>query len=507
MAAPSEEEALSPTPQVARRPPPPEPGRQEPEEPSERPCACADCRAVPVLPVACPWEASPADAHPGRLVGVYPRGLAHLALAELERVGGQVIAHLEEHCALIFCFPVPAAANALWAASADAAAHAVELGCFLLLFDLVGKPAALPPSPQAADVVAAVEAEIRRSTPSWRKALRPFKHWRVTVHRAGRTHCFKTPDVAPGIGEAVAFVGAVALTDDCTVGPQVDLKHFDVELVVFVSDGIDEVRVGAGARRRNLMGGQQLMALGVRSRRTRARQATLTIQKGAVLSRANDTVALCVAQHAADLLLAGGDTCGARERASFRVLDPMCGVGTYLLALRWVLAQRGAPGVELLGLDVEAASVGLAQANAVGSGATLLLASSVALPLRNCSVDLVLADPPWGQRHGSHTCVKRNFKVWFREWLRVLRPGGRMVVVTICTSHLEQRVVPAFTKERQVIMERSVQFDNMGWTQCKLYTFRKLPGACRSGAASPCCQGAPQDRVEEELTAPGGGTI
>merc|ERR1719422_1789285 len=137
-------------------------------------------------------------------------------------------------------------------------------------------------------------------TTRWRSALRPFKHWRVTVHRSGATHGFKSPDIIPDVGEAIALVGACALSDDCTAGPQVNLVNADVEVIAYLSDGIDELRVASGERRKDLARGSEFMALGTRSAGTRGRQLSLGIEKGAVLSRADDTVALCVAQRAVD---------------------------------------------------------------------------------------------------------------------------------------------------------------------------------------------------------------
>eukprot|EP00435_Cladocopium_sp_Y103_P006603 s691_g2.t1 len=85
---------------------------------------------------------------------------------------------------------------------------------------------------------------------------------------------------------------------DLNVCAQVDLKSYEVEVVAFVSDGVDELQVAAGAKRSELMGNSELLLLGLRSGRCRARQVTLGIQKGDLLSRADDTAALCVAQKA-----------------------------------------------------------------------------------------------------------------------------------------------------------------------------------------------------------------
>merc|ERR1712032_1782909 len=67
--------------------------------------------------------------------------------------------------------------------------------------------------------------------------------------------------------------------------------------------------------------------------------------------------------------------------------------------------------------------------------------------------------------------VKRYFLKWTREWARVLKPGGFALVVTICCQHFETQVVGKM--HGRLVIEEAVQFDNKGFTQCRLYTVRK----------------------------------
>ncbi|CAE7507126.1 P4HA1 [Symbiodinium natans] len=77
-------------------------------------------------------------------------------------------------------------------------------------------------------------------------------------------------------------------------------------VVAFVSDGVDELAVAAGAARAGLVGkSPELLVLGLRSSQTLCRRVPLTIQKGDLLSRADDTVALCLAQMASAVLRRG----------------------------------------------------------------------------------------------------------------------------------------------------------------------------------------------------------
>lgn len=184
---------------------------------------------------------------------------------------------------------------------------------------------------------------------------------------------------------------------------------------------------------------------------------------------------------------------GSRGVSGPIVLDPMCGVGTYLLALAWLVERRGFsagaaaprfPLPRIVGMDAEAQSVEQAALNARRSGAawmpSFVMASSLALPIDNCSVDLIVVDPPWGHRHATHAYVKRYFLHWAREWVRVLRPGGVVLVVTICAKLFETQVVPQL--RGGLVISESLHFDNKGFSQCRLYTLQKPLG---SDAAVP----------------------
>jgi len=411
------------------------------------------------------------------LVGIYPRGLSFLALAELARAEATVVEHLEAFCVVLFRPPPPAP---------GAVVQVLELSTFELIFESVGGAVPLPPEPSLAEIGAAAESQIREHARLWREHLCPFRKWRLSVHRDHLVQRYKSPVVVPVLGDGLAAVGAISLAEGCQAGPEVDLTGFEVEVVAYLSDGIDKLLAANDTKARaSLGGGSELLLLGVRSASLLCRPVALEVQKGALRSRADDTVALCVAQRAADLLVApglGGSSGAAGARCV--VLDPMCGVGTYLLALRWVLAQRrvdGQRGAELIGVDLDSEALSHVRTNLGPEGGshpfTIIHGSSVALPLRSDSVDLIVADPPWGQRHSSHTYVKQHFPRWAREWARVLRPGGAAVVVTICKKVFEDRVLPPLQKAGLLELEEAVVFDNKGWTVCRMYVVRKPASA------------------------------
>merc|ERR1711879_389143 len=125
--------------------------------------------------------------------------------------------------------------------------------------------------------------------------------------------------------------------------------------------------------------------------------------------------------------------------------------------------------------DVEETSVTRAYDNAllvprkfVAPQPTFLLGSSSTLPLCDCSVDLLIVDPPWGQRHCTATYVKKYIISWALEWIRVLKIDGVAIIVTIMSSLIEAQVLPAL-QASGVHLEDVLHFDNKGWTQCRMY--------------------------------------
>jgi ubiquinone/menaquinone biosynthesis C-methylase UbiE len=102
-----------------------------------------------------------------------------------------------------------------------------------------------------------------------------------------------------------------------------------------------------------------------------------------------------------------------------RVLDVGCGTGTLAIA-----AARAAPGVTVTGLDADASILARARKKASRAGLEIAFdeAMSTALPYADGSFDLVLSTlffhhlPDDGKRQTA------------AELVRVLRPGGRLVV-------------------------------------------------------------------------------
>lgn len=97
------------------------------------------------------------------------------------------------------------------------------------------------------------------------------------------------------------------------------------------------------------------------------------------------------------------------------VLDAGCGAGDYSAAFAGMGAHRVA------GFDLSAGSLRRARGNAPAAG--LALASMAALPFPAASFDVVWA---WGVLH-----YAPDARAALREMVRVLRPGGVMVIHTL----------------------------------------------------------------------------
>ena len=106
------------------------------------------------------------------------------------------------------------------------------------------------------------------------------------------------------------------------------------------------------------------------------------------------------------------------------VADPMCGAGTILRE-----AAESSWGLTLLGGDIDPTALAAATVNA-GKQASLAWWDACQLPLGDRTVDAVVTNPPYGRQHEVVAGLDRLYRRLTRECARVLRPGGRAVVLT-----------------------------------------------------------------------------
>lgn len=108
-------------------------------------------------------------------------------------------------------------------------------------------------------------------------------------------------------------------------------------------------------------------------------------------------------------------------------LDPMCGSGTILIER----ALAGRYGL-LLGGDIDPEAVAATRQN-IGpryKPVEIRQWDARSLPLEDHSVSVIVTNLPFGKQIGSSSANRMLYPDLLAEWVRVLSPGGRMVLLT-----------------------------------------------------------------------------
>ncbi len=146
-------------------------------------------------------------------------------------------------------------------------------------------------------------------------------------------------------------------------------------------------------------------------------------------------------------------------------MDPMCGAGT-------ILAERVLMGryKRILGgdLDGNAVATGRTNVGPVAADMELRQWNAEALPLAAGSVDKVVVNLPFGQRHGSHQHNRSLYRQVFAELHRVLRPAGRLVALT-GEQRLVDRILAA---EPSLVRQEAWKLSLLG-TPASIYVIDK----------------------------------
>lgn len=107
------------------------------------------------------------------------------------------------------------------------------------------------------------------------------------------------------------------------------------------------------------------------------------------------------------------------------LLDPFCGAGT-------ILAEASLMGFEVLGGDIDSKAICATRQNLAPIGAQDRVRrwDAKRLPLADDSVDRMVTNMPWGRQVTVDSGLGHLYRASFSEMLRVLAPGGRILVLT-----------------------------------------------------------------------------
>ncbi|MCI0457539.1 MAG: RNA methyltransferase [Gemmataceae bacterium] len=129
----------------------------------------------------------------------------------------------------------------------------------------------------------------------------------------------------------------------------------------------------------------------------------------------------------------------AEIKPSQVVLDPMCGAGTLLAE---VLQRPWRPGngpVQVWGGDRDPGALRAAESNLRRLGQTVLTRwDATRLPLPNQSVDRIVSNPPFGKQLSRPEEVGPLYREVLRELDRLLRSGGRAVLLVSDVAALRE---------------------------------------------------------------------
>lgn len=269
------------------------------------------------------------------------------------------------------------------------------------------------------------------------------KAWRATCVRSG-DHPFRSPHIERCTAVTLSRMCA-AQDDGAALGP-VSMTDFEKEVVVCILHDL----VCIGSRDALALSGSSRFA------KVAAKRWLLHVS------------AACVARVA-------GLYC--KPILSGIILDPMCGVGSNLIAVALLGKFRSA---DFVGRDIDETSVLAAESNFayLGLNASFEVGCSEELPFDDNSVAMIVCEPPWGLRHSKASDMWHRLQDWVFEWMRVLKTGSPAFIITICTKIMEYEVIPlVLQKFAGTVLERKWVYDNYGFEQCTCYMLRKGRGS------------------------------
>lgn len=130
----------------------------------------------------------------------------------------------------------------------------------------------------------------------------------------------------------------------------------------------------------------------------------------------------------------------ADSRPGLVLVDPMCGAGTILAEhLDATRSARTGPSLTWGG-DCELAALRAAALNTRFGGVQLACWDARRLPLADLSVDRIVSNPPFGKQLSSPAEIGPLYQAMVLEYDRILRPGGKAVLLVADVGRLVEAV-------------------------------------------------------------------
>jgi 23S rRNA G2445 N2-methylase RlmL len=141
----------------------------------------------------------------------------------------------------------------------------------------------------------------------------------------------------------------------------------------------------------------------------------------------------------------------SKPRDNDRVLNVGCGSGSLIIERLFA-----GPAARVVGCDTDSEALACAQQNLAAAGFSnrveLYDWDACSLPLPSASIDVVLADLPFGHLVGSHATNLTLYPALLAEAARVTRPGGRAVLISHEVRLMERLLaeLPGWCVEQQL---------------------------------------------------------